>query len=209
MAVVRISEDLKTGVRSNARKLFDDKIRAIWDNPPDVGEAIMSRLLGPYVETVKSLPSGFVDMTDTFDLVRIGTTEYRTRLKTSGNYPTPDRDINLALGYVQGSSVPDIKLADDPAWDDVKAQMDEWMAKRKEVTKEQDAFIEGVMKVLEAHATLAPALKAWPPLWDLIPEEYKQRHRKVVERTKPEDSAASDVDLNRLTATVAASKITR
>jgi hypothetical protein len=209
MAVVRISEDLKTGVRTNARNLFTDRIKAIWDNPPDVGEAIMSRLLGPYVETVKALPPGFIDMTDTFDLVRIGQTEYRTRLKTSSNYPTPDRDIRLPLGSVQGSSVPDIKLADDPAWDDVKAQMDEWMAKRKAVSAEQDAFIEGVMKVLEAHATLAPALKAWPPLWDLVPEEYKQRHRKVVERNKDEGPAAPEVDLNKLTATVAASKITR
>jgi hypothetical protein len=209
MAVVRISEELKNGIRSNARNLFNDKIKAIWDNPPDVGEAIMSRLLGPYVEAVNSLPPGFVDTTDTFDLVKIGQTEYRTRLKTSINYPTPDRDIKLPLGYVQGSSVPDIKLADDPAWGDVKAQLDEWMVKRKAVSKEQDTFVEGVMKVLEAHATLAPALKAWPPLWDLIPEEYKQRHRKVVERAKAASADAPEVDLTKLTATVAASKITR
>jgi len=47
----------------------------------------------------------------------------------------------------------------------------------------------------------------WPPLWDLIPEEYKDRHRQVVEREKKE--VVVNVDLGTLTATVVAHKLTR
>ena len=47
----------------------------------------------------------------------------------------------------------------------------------------------------------------WQPLWDLIPEEYKERHRKIVERTKTDTQV--DVDLGSLTATVVAHKLTR
>lgn len=209
MAIVRISQDLKSSIKDNAERLFADRLDVLWRNPPNVGEAIMSRLLGPYVETVNLLPPGFVEMTDTFDLVKIGVTEYRIRLKSTNRYPTPDRDINLPLGYVQGSSVPDIKLVDGPVWEDVKAQLDAWVAARKLLADERDAFVKGVMSVLEVHSTLAPALKAWPPLWDLVPEAYKERHRKVVERTKGEEAAAPDVDLNKLTATVVSAKLVR
>jgi hypothetical protein len=68
-------------------------------------------------------------------------------------------------------------------------------------------FVEQVKKIINAHATLAPALKLWQPLWDLIPEDYKERHRKVVERTKSDTQV--DVDLGSLTATVVAHKLTR
>jgi len=47
----------------------------------------------------------------------------------------------------------------------------------------------------------------WQPLWDLIPEEYKERHRQVVEREKKEVKV--DVDLTALTAQVAFHKMTR
>jgi len=68
-------------------------------------------------------------------------------------------------------------------------------------------FVNAVKEVITAHATLSPALKMWPPLWDLIPEEYKERHRQVVEREKKE--VVVNVDLGTLTATVVAHKLTR
>jgi hypothetical protein len=61
-----------------------------------------------------------------------------------------------------------------------------------------------VKKVIEAYTTLAPALKAWPPLWELIPENYKNKHRQVVEREKKE--VKLDVDINKLTALSTAAK---
>jgi hypothetical protein len=47
----------------------------------------------------------------------------------------------------------------------------------------------------------------WPPLWDLIPEEYKNRHREVKEREKKE--VAVDVDIGSMTAAVVFNKITQ
>jgi hypothetical protein len=61
-----------------------------------------------------------------------------------------------------------------------------------------------VKKVTEAYSTLAPALKAWPPLWDLIPEDVKNTHRKIVERTK--NDVVLDVDIGKLTALSTAAK---
>ena len=66
----------------------------------------------------------------------------------------------------------------------------------------------GVKKIIGMHTTLGPALKAWPPLWDLVPEGTKNRHRKVVERVKPE-VAEVEVDLTALTGTITAAKFAK
>ena len=92
-------------------------------------------------------------------------------------------------------------------YEDIKAEAIAYMDRVKVLRERQTAFVEQVKKIINAHATLAPALKMWQPLWDLIPEEYKERHRKVVERTKNEVTV--DVDLGSLTAAVVAHKLTR
>ena len=61
---------------------------------------------------------------------------------------------------------------------------------------------------METYTTLAPALKAWHTLWDLLPDEAKERHKKIVERNR-KDTIDVDVDLNSMTAAVTFSKLTR
>jgi hypothetical protein len=68
----------------------------------------------------------------------------------------------------------------------------------------QADFVNMVSKVCDAYTTLAPALKAWPPLWDLIPDDVKDKHREIKERTKNE--VVLDVDINKLTAMSTAAK---
>jgi hypothetical protein len=92
-------------------------------------------------------------------------------------------------------------------FEDIKAEAIAYMERVRVVRERKTMFVEQVKKIINAHATLAPALKLWQPLWDLIPEDYKERHRKVVERTKSDTQV--DVDLGSLTATVVAHKLTR
>jgi len=92
-------------------------------------------------------------------------------------------------------------------WEDIAQEIADYQANILAVADKKKAFVASVKKVIEAHATLAPALKMWQPLWDLIPEEYKDRHRQVVEREKKE--VVVNVDLGTLTATVVAHKLTR
>ena len=102
----------------------------------------------------------------------------------------------------------EVTLQDVPEYAHIKQQLDDYVSGVKALEGQRDEFVAGVKKVVEAHSTLAPALKAWPPLWDLVPEEYRERHRKVVERTKPE-AGEIDVDLSKLTATVAVHKMVK
>ena len=73
----------------------------------------------------------------------------------------------------------------------------------------QEDYLVSVRKVLESFTTLAPALKMWPALWELLPEDAKDKHKEV--RGKPAAAAAKssapEVDLDRLTAITAARRM--
>ena len=71
-----------------------------------------------------------------------------------------------------------------------------------EIKAQQIEFTEVVKAVLDAHSTLAPALRAWPPLWELLDEKTKARHKEVVTRAKAEKPVI-DVDLSAATSIVA------
>ena len=45
----------------------------------------------------------------------------------------------------------------------------------------------------------------WPPLWELVPERYKERHREIVTRSKKDINVS--VDLDKMTAITVAHKL--
>jgi hypothetical protein len=95
----------------------------------------------------------------------------------------------------------------DSRWAWLIPEFKEYTRKIFEQESKQASFIEGIDKLMVTYSTLAPALKAFPALWDLVDEETKERHKKVVERKSK--SVELDVDLNSLTAAVTFSKLTR
>jgi hypothetical protein len=158
---------------------------------------------------MNSLPSCFFTTVGTINIAKIGDMRVGVAcsLTNSRAYPyalptTPDFPVSKT-----GYSDTELTLKDTPMFEDIKAEAIAYMERVGTVRQRREVFVEQVKKIINAHATLAPALKMWQPLWDLIPEEYKERHRKVVERTKNEVSV--DVDLGSLTAAVVAHKLTR
>ena len=95
---------------------------------------------------------------------------------------------------------------------DFKWLRDEYMRLNKpiyDIKAEAREFVDGVEKVIESHSTLAKALKKWEGLWDLLPSEAKERHKRVVERyeSEPVEDTTKDVDFDKLTASIVTSKI--
>jgi hypothetical protein len=68
-------------------------------------------------------------------------------------------------------------------------------------------FTEGVSKILSSFSTLAPALKEWPPLWELVPEHAKNKHKEITEKRKADKPSIDNSTLNTLTAAMIASKL--
>ena len=82
---------------------------------------------------------------------------------------------------------------------------------RSQIWAEGEEFVDGVMAVVNAPATLAPAVKAWSGLWELVPEEYQERAKRVVPKKERQvvTRDGADVDLNKLTGVGVASKLTK
>ena len=99
-----------------------------------------------------------------------------------------------------------VALKDDLIWGELHAEVTAWRTKCHTIKEQAREFVEGVSKILTSYSTLAPALKAWPPLWELVPEYAKNKHKEITERRKPE-KVAPNVDVNRLTAVLTASKL--
>jgi hypothetical protein len=170
---------------------------------------VYERAFAPYIPSMNSLPSCFFTTVGTINLAKIGDMKLGVAcsLTNSRAYPyalptTHDFPVSKT-----GYSDTELTLKDIPMFEDIKAEAVAYMERVRVVRERKTMFVEQVKKIINAHATLAPALKLWQPLWDLIPEDYKERHRKVVERTKSDTQV--DVDLGSLTATVVAHKLTR
>ena len=98
----------------------------------------------------------------------------------------------------------------DPKWADLCAKA----VKRDEdinaIAAERDTFVQNVQTITNSYSTLAPALKAWPPLWDLVPEQKQRKHKEIVERRRTTvEDVVGGMNLDQMTATTVASKLRR
>jgi len=211
MATVRFSKELQEEIVKNAMKIFDKQMdEAIQSYPKDWADRIYNRMFASYIPSMNSLPSCFFNEVEKITIAKIGDVGLNLTCPLTNKRPYPysipktDDFPVQNTGYYSNT---ELTLKDISMFEDIKAEAIAYKERVHVVTERRVLFVEQVKKIINAHATLAPALKMWQPLWDLIPEEYKERHRKVVERTKNDTQV--DVDLGSLTATVVAHKLTR
>lgn len=209
MATVRFSKELKGDIIANAKKVFEKQLVTAQENRPshEWGDKIYSTLFGAHVPALNNVPAYFLRQAEKITVENVRGTSCLLEFNLSAKRPFPiefpDTPLAKNSGYYGGG----ITLKDVAEWEELQADVVRWRNGIRAVEEKRNQFVEQVKKIINAHATLAPALKMWQPLWDLIPESYKERHHKVVERGKKEVDI--DVDLSAMTATVVAHKITR
>ena len=225
MATVRFSDSLKDDIRNNARAMFTKAIDeakadvpAHWADkmyqsffPSDVIAQFNS--LPPYAmkEETALVFSGFSNAPeDVFQTAEFSSKAYECDEMTL-TFSKPMRWPHQFQAEVTGyksewrSNKADFR---DSRWDWLKPEFKEYVRKIFEVEAKQAKFLEGINKLMKTYSTLAPALKAFPALWDLVPNEAKERHKKIVERKKAEVDVDS-MDIQGMTAAVTFSKLTR
>jgi hypothetical protein len=206
MATVRITKELTEQITGNARAKFTDRIRAVEATAPvSWGDYVYEKLFGKYIPLMEQLPEGFFDLTDKIIVQRIGGQAVNLHFTLSSRKRWPKRlpaDAPAEMNYYGGA----ITLKDDLVWGELHAEVVAWKDKCAAIRKQAEEFTEGVSKILASYSTLSPALKAWPPLWELVPEHTKNKHKEIVERKKPEKEVP-DIDTTKLTAVLAASKM--
>jgi hypothetical protein len=207
MATVRFSQELRDKIKVNAGNLFTTDLQKADAVPDGLGDKIYEIAYASYIPAMNALPNEFFYTLSGISVKKIGDVVYSSPRLSFRNGKRPIAETPLAnMLYKSNYSREDWDLIGD-GWAEVKQELDLRKNRIAEVARKKNDFVESVNKIINSYETLAPALKAWQPLWDLIPDEYKERHRRVVERTKNE--VVLDVNLDTLTAQVIKSKLTR
>lgn len=226
MATVRFSDNLKHEIRGKAKAMFEDKIKETKANVPahwadKVYECLFSQVVR---DQLKALPDWAIRKAEHIDITgwsnapedvwQTGSYQHDSwqlqgsvRLSFSTPKPWVDSFDSAPTGFSKSYSRNEFHY-NDSRWDWLKPEFKEYNRKVFEAINRQESFLSSVNKLMETYTTLAPALKAWRPLWDLLPDEAKDRHKTIKER-KIVKVNELDLDLNSMTSAVALSKITK
>ena len=226
MATVRFSDSLKRDILRNARDVFKKRIEDYLNAHPVNTSGWADRIYNTLVDTslqqkLAVIPKDWVETSNGIGRIQFDNAE---RYKDFNLGSTPD-GVNVDLKYSKRRPVPinrNHDIEDDIPYSilvsgynldwnnpDFKWLRDEYMRLNKpiyDIKAEAREFVDGVEKVIESHSTLAKALKKWEGLWDLLPSEAKERHKRVVERydSEPVEDSTKDVDFDKLTVKSAA-----
>lgn len=207
MATVKFSKELQENIIQSARNIFDAKLQRHKQNVKmEWFDTIYNRAFAQYLPHINALPDEFFSMQENFKLIRFGTSDMEIDFKLARKYKFP-HDLPSNTLIKRNSWRNEISVSDDNQWGDLASEIYGYQAQVRQILNECNEFIDMVRKIITAYSTLAPALKAWPALWDLLPEETKTRHKQIVERVKQEVSI--DLDLSKLTSTVVMHKLTK
>lgn len=213
MAVVRITQNLRDYAIGRARKIFSDKINAIHAEPLPSGwtaDTIYTTALGQWHADMVKLPPEFFLRLNHISVLAIGSyTTKEMKLPSSTPMPVPSKFPEGHYVKTRSPYSSDQWIILDVPNSPFASLVTEYEARQKRIdalTTQSDTLVEGVAKVLTARTTLAPALRAWPALWDLLPDNAKEAHKRISSK-KSEDKQELDVDTSVLTAVLAASKM--
>ena len=223
MATVRFSNKLRDEILRNANAVYSSKFAKLREQHQasleEAARAIVSLYIAHHEKLFDLLPDGFAStVSDVSVSVPVSdpdpdsdrNTRVVVRPSLSSKLPVPTTDrymipnINIVTGYRRADFRP------NP--DALPVQCAAFVQYGREeiaLEKKRDEFCKSVEAIITNFATLAPALKQWPPLWDLLPDDAKERHKeeKASTRSKPKDISELGVDVDKLSSTVVAHKL--
>lgn len=207
MATVRITKDLTEDILRNAKNKFGDAIRKAEASRPDHhwGDYIYDAIYGKYAPIMAQLPDGFISTTNRVHVRKVS--GHSVDLYFDFSAPKLWPNCLPPQGPAESHYSHAISLDSSPVWDALLAEVVSWKGRCETARKRAQEFTEGVSTVLGNFSTLAPALKEWPPLWELVPEPVKERHKEITVKEKKEKPSVDRNTLGRLTGAMTAVKL--
>lgn len=213
MAIVRMSQQLKIHIANIAMGVYAKRIeeaRTAFKFPYD-GPTLYDMIMGEWQERVSALPRAFFTMRTSISIRRIGDIAPNSddMLPLTRAMPFPrafPTGYDVMLTEVDRRDYALITLLPSDRWQPIIDAATAWKANYDAIYKQGADFSVSVNKALDAYGSLNAAVKDWPALWELVPDQYKDRMRATDAKEKKK-AALPDIDLNQLTATIAASKI--
>lgn len=209
MATVRLSQSLINDILSLAGLTQDKAIARAMESRPsnDWAEKIYNTLFGEdVIAFTEKVPEHWFQMVTEFELHSVAGMDCRRMKFTFATPKRWPRRLTGDLGKLYHDNSNTLILSSSIVWGQLGTEMAAWNARVSAAQAKKTEFLVAIRKVLDSYSTLAPALKAWPPLWDYIPDAVKAKHKEISTKEKKAE-VVLDVDLSTLTSMAVAAKI--
>jgi hypothetical protein len=216
MATVKFSAELRKIITGNARRSLNPKLKKVEEIKSSIireyGDKIYDTIFQEYADSIRNIPAGWVKTTKVIKINRVRDVYFNEDFLLSYERVWPfytskilkQNEYISEILYDDKLSLQDYPLF--PVWEDLYQAICDYRRKLEDVRQEINSFEQDVTKIINSYGTLAPALKAWPPLWDLLPEEIKNKHRQIPQKRRSH-TVDLDVNLDKLTAIATATKL--
>ena len=196
MATVRITEEIRTGVRCKIESLFDARIKKKLEELQhlDVAMQVFMRHITPEEfataqklnTDVKWVPE-ISALTVRIEYTGINGAEKNVTFAVPFKPPVPAPQSFHSYGYSDKKNVVQPSLPCYKPCVDVLLEYDR-------MVKERDTLRDSIDNLLSSCGTLRQVLEKWPTALDFMSDEVKAKHAEKVEPTKKETKVISEVD---------------
>lgn len=210
MATVYFSKTLIEDIECRARGMMAPAIQRAYKQKPDNswGQRIYDILFSNIKPIASRLPNGWLKQVEEIAIDTVADQPCGLKFNLPMRQPWPYVFVETELAVQSRIYDNYINLKAHPVWDEFLTEVTAYHRRIDDAVKRSYEFTSAVRKICCSHATLAQALKVWPPLWDLLPDDVKARHHaKRREVKKCQESEVLDVDIEKLTAMSAAAKL--
>lgn len=206
MATVRFSKELIERIEKQAKAKMEPAVQKARETKPDNswGQRIYDILFHEAKPILAQVPVGWLKYTKQIEISEVGGRHCGMTFEFATPQPWPHEFVESELAKKRMAFGDSIILKDHLVWGEFHAEVVDYHQRVQEAARRRDEFVDAVKKICNTYSTLAPALKAWPPLWELVPKDVKDKHRETKEREKKE--VVLEVDLGKLTALSTAAK---
>lgn len=215
MAMVNISQKLVCNAVDIANEQFSAR-RIRVENEfklPMTGDEIYDLTFGRWYNGMMSMPTEFFYWSSELMVSSVGKQSCNLALilSTKKPFPTnfPDQPTFKRMNPYGPATR--IWLFPDEQWQPLEDALKTKAITLEEIQEQKQTFTNTLRTLLSKHTTLASALKEWPPLWDYLTDEVKQRHSAPTVRNKKvvvDAGSEPEVNTATLTALATLNKIT-
>lgn len=212
MAVVRLSESLKESITNKAMTYFDVRSTNVRNSySVDLGDRFYNLVYKDYPE-IQTMPDGFFDTEGEIGVVTFCSLAVNRGFRLSGakRFPFRTKTKDIESGYRRNTI--SYKVGGAPSCPEEQTIFDELNRVEDEMRKikeAKDEFKHALTVLLEKHNTLSTALKEWQPLWEYVPQEYRDKHLQTTKRERKEVESLDPSVLAKMTTVAVTSKLVR
>lgn len=206
MATVRFSKELIDRIVTQAKAKMEPAVQKARETKPDNswGQRIYDILFLEAKPIISQVPAEWLKHVKQIEINEVADRHCGMTFEFATPQPWPYEFVESELARKRLPYGDGLYLKDHLVWGEFHAEVTAYHQRVQEAAKRRDEFVDAIKKICYTYSTLAPALKAWPPLWELVPEDVKVKHREIKEREKKE--VVLEVDLGKLTALSTAAK---